>query len=57
MDVMTMAALGKAGAAAAIAWGAVGSAFGTGTAAMASIGAWKKKRSRSNVRLKPDRSP
>lgn len=42
MDVLTMAALGKAGAAAAIAWGAVGSAFGTGTAAMASIGAWKK---------------
>ena len=37
-----MAAWGKAGAAAAIAWGAVGSAMGTGTAGMASIGAWKK---------------
>ena len=42
MDVMTMAAWGKAGAAAALAWGAVGSALGTGTAGMASIGAWKK---------------
>jgi V/A-type H+-transporting ATPase subunit K len=42
MDVMTMAALGKAGAAAALAWAAVGSAFGTGTAGMAAIGAWKK---------------
>jgi V/A-type H+/Na+-transporting ATPase subunit K len=37
-----MAALGRAGAMAAIAWGAFGSAFGTGTAGMASIGAWKK---------------
>jgi len=42
MDPINMAALGKAGAAAAIAWGAVGSALGTGTAGMASIGAWKK---------------
>jgi len=42
MDTMTMAALGKAGAGAAIAWAAVGSAFGTGTAGMAAIGAWKK---------------
>jgi V/A-type H+-transporting ATPase subunit K len=39
---MEMAAWGKAGAAAAIAWGAVGSAMGTGTAGMAAIGAWKK---------------
>jgi len=42
MDVEMMAALGKAGAMAAIAWAAVGSAMGTGTAGMASIGAWKK---------------
>lgn len=42
MDAMSMAAWGKAGAAAAIAWGAVGSALGTGTAGMAAIGAWKK---------------
>lgn len=42
MDAMTMAALGKAGAAAALALAAVGSAIGTGTAGMASIGAWKK---------------
>jgi V/A-type H+-transporting ATPase subunit K len=42
MDALTMAALGKAGAATALALGAVGSAIGTGTAGMASIGAWKK---------------
>ena len=42
MDLQTMVAWGKAGAAAAIAWGAVGSALGTGTAGMAAIGAWKK---------------
>ncbi len=42
MDVMTMAALGKAGAIAALAWAAFGSALGTGAAGMASIGAWKK---------------
>lgn len=42
MDPMTMAAIGKAGAAAAIAWAAAGSAMGTGTAGMAAIGAWKK---------------
>jgi V/A-type H+-transporting ATPase subunit K len=37
-----MAALGKAGAVAALAFGAIGSAIGTGTAGMAAIGAWKK---------------
>lgn len=42
MDALTMAALGKAGAAMALALAAVGSAIGTGTAGMASIGAWKK---------------
>jgi V/A-type H+-transporting ATPase subunit K len=42
MDVTLMAALGKAGAAAAIALSAFGSALGTGTAGMAAIGAWKK---------------
>lgn len=42
MDELTMAALGKAGAAAALALAAVGSAIGTGTAGMAAIGAWKK---------------
>lgn len=42
MDIELMAGIGKAGAAAAIAWGAVGSALGTGTAGMAAIGAWKK---------------
>ena len=42
MDINTMAAIGKAGAAAALAWGAFGSALGTGTAGMAAIGAWKK---------------
>ena len=42
MDVYTMAALGKAGAVAALAFGAIGSAIGTGTVGMAAIGAWKK---------------
>jgi V/A-type H+/Na+-transporting ATPase subunit K len=42
MDALTLAALGKCGAAAAIALAAVGSAVGTGIAGMASIGAWKK---------------
>jgi V/A-type H+-transporting ATPase subunit K len=42
MDPLTMAALGKAGAAAAIALAAVGSAMGTGVAGMAAVGAWKK---------------
>ena len=42
MDPITMASLGKAGAAAAIAMAAVGSAIGTGSAGLAAIGAWKK---------------
>lgn len=42
MDIELMAGLGKAGAMAAIALAAVGSAMGTGTAGMAAIGAWKK---------------
>jgi V/A-type H+-transporting ATPase subunit K len=42
MDITMMAALGKAGAAAAIALAAVGSALGTGTAGMAAVGAWKR---------------
>ncbi len=42
MDAATMAALGKAGGAAALGLAAVGSALGTGTAGMAAIGAWKK---------------
>ena len=42
MDPQLMAALGKAGAAAAIALAAVGSAMGTGVAGMAAVGAWKK---------------
>ncbi|MBU0679609.1 MAG: V-type ATP synthase subunit K [Verrucomicrobia bacterium] len=42
MDIQTMAGIGKAGAMAAIAWGAFGSALGTGTAGMAAVGAWKK---------------
>lgn len=42
MDLQLMFALGKAGAIAAISLAAVGSALGTGTAGMASIGAWKK---------------
>jgi V/A-type H+-transporting ATPase subunit K len=42
MSIELMIALGSAGAAAAIAFGAVGSALGTGAAGMAAIGAWKK---------------
>ncbi len=42
MSIEMMVALGSAGAAAAIAFGAVGSALGTGAAGMAAIGAWKK---------------
>ena len=42
MDIELMAGLGKAGAMAAIAWAAIGSALGTSIAGMASIGAWKK---------------
>ncbi len=42
MELELMAALGKAGAAAALGLAAVGSALGTGTAGMAAIGAWKK---------------
>ena len=42
MSIELMVALGSAGAAAAIAFGAVGSALGTGAAGMAAIGAWKK---------------
>lgn len=42
MDIELIAGLGKAGAMASIALAAVGSAMGTGTAGMASIGAWKK---------------
>lgn len=42
MDPLTMTGLAKIGATAAIALAAMGSAIGTGTAGMASIGAWKK---------------
>lgn len=42
MELEMMQSLGKAGAAAAIGLAAVGSAFGTGIAGMASVGAWKK---------------
>ena len=42
MDALTMAALAKCGAAAAITLAAAGSAIGTGIAGMASVGAWKK---------------
>jgi V/A-type H+-transporting ATPase subunit K len=42
MDALIMAGLAKAGAAAAMSFGAVGSAVGTGTAGMSAIGAWKK---------------
>ncbi len=42
MDIDLMVGLGRAGAMAAIALAAVGSAMGTGTAGMAAIGAWKK---------------
>lgn len=42
MDMTMMVALGKAGAAAALGFSAIGSALGIGTAGMAAIGAWKK---------------
>ncbi len=42
LDPVTLEAFGKAGAVAAITLAAVGSALGTGTAGMASIGAWKR---------------
>ena len=42
MDITMMASLAKAGAAAALAVAAMGSAIGTGIAGMAAIGAWKK---------------
>ncbi|WP_027185283.1 ATP synthase subunit K [Desulfovibrio inopinatus] len=42
MDIHLMAALGKAGAAAALGLAAIGSSVGTGVAGMAAIGAWKK---------------
>ena len=42
MDIAFYASLGKAGAAAVLGLAACGSALGTGTAGMASIGAWKK---------------
>ncbi|WP_029896232.1 ATP synthase subunit K [Desulfohalovibrio reitneri] len=42
MDILMSAALGKAGAAAALGFAALGSAIGIGTAGMAAIGAWKK---------------
>ena len=42
MEPLTMAALGKAGAATAISLAAIGSAIGTGSAGMAAIGSWKK---------------
>ena len=42
MDVTTLTALAKLGAAMALGFAAIGSALGTGTAGMAGIGAWKK---------------
>lgn len=42
MDTQTLTMLGQFGAAAALGLAAAGSAIGTGTAGMASIGAWKK---------------
>lgn len=42
MDIQMMAALGKAGGAAALAFAAMGSAAGTGITGMSAIGAWKK---------------
>jgi V/A-type H+/Na+-transporting ATPase subunit K len=42
MDTQTLVMLGQIGAAAALGLAAAGSAMGTGTAGMASIGAWKK---------------
>lgn len=42
MSPEIMTALGKAGAAASIAFAAIGSGLGTGAAGMAAIGGWKK---------------
>ena len=42
MTAEMMCALGKAGGLSAMAFGAIGSALGTGAAGMAVIGAWKK---------------
>ena len=42
MDITTVEALAKMGAAMALGFAAIGSALGTGTAGMAGIGAWKK---------------
>ena len=42
MDIQTMTALAKMGAAMTLGFSAIGSALGTGTAGMAGIGAWKK---------------
>ena len=42
MDASLAPALIKLGGAAALSFAAIGSALGTGTAGMASIGAWKK---------------
>ena len=42
MDIETMAAIGRAGAAAVLGISALGSAIGTGTAGMAAVGSWKK---------------
>jgi len=42
MDIQTMTALAKMGAAMSLGFSAIGSALGTGTAGMAGIGAWKK---------------
>ena len=42
MDIVTLTALAKLGAAMALGFAAIGSALGTGTAGMAGIGAWKK---------------
>jgi V/A-type H+/Na+-transporting ATPase subunit K len=42
METQTLVMLGQIGAAAALGLAAAGSAMGTGTAGMASIGAWKK---------------
>lgn len=42
METLTMIALAKAGAPAALGFAAMGSAIGIGTAGMAAIGAWKK---------------
>ena len=41
MDITTLTALAKLGAAMALGFAAIGSALGTGTAGMAGIGAWK----------------